>query len=128
MHAIQTFCEYIKYVPGRELAQNLFVDPATCCIFFRQMHEARIRRCFRSVCQSLEKGGDIVARLRVRYTMVFQPSVDCIEVFEMVANVALTTLSASNSLESSTSITFPSLPNNDAMLRPDGQMIVAPSL
>jgi hypothetical protein len=83
MYAIQTFCEYIKYVPGRELAQNLFVDPATCCIFFRQMHEARIRRCFRSICQSLEKGGDIVVRLRVRYTMVFQLSVDCIEIFEI---------------------------------------------
>jgi len=35
MHAIQTFCEDIKYVLDREFEQNLFVDPAACCIFFR---------------------------------------------------------------------------------------------
>jgi hypothetical protein len=45
-----------------------------------------------------------------------------------VAYVAVTTLSASNSLEFSTSIAFPSLPNNTAMLESGGKMIVAPSL
>jgi hypothetical protein len=83
MYVIQTFCEQIKYVPSRERAQNLFVDPAARCILLRQMHETGIRRCFRSGCEGLKQGGDIIAPLRLLNTVIYQPLVDCIEVFEI---------------------------------------------